>query len=103
MSKHQTEYSIELTNRFSPLIDQVNDQAVSDTYNQVDQAILDTAEKLGKCDSAQTKTNKDTGMDGIQQMNKRRKAPKAHRQDSALHQVEYTELNKTIRKKRQKL
>ena len=66
----------------------MNDQTVSDTYNQEVHAILDTVEKLGKCYSAHTKTSKDTGMDEIQQMNIRRMAPKPHRQDSALHQAE---------------
>ena len=43
LSKHQKEFSIELKNKFSPLMDLVEDQVVSDTCNQVVQAILDTA------------------------------------------------------------
>ncbi|XP_071804743.1 uncharacterized protein [Asterias amurensis] len=58
----------------------VNDQTVSDTYNQEVHAILDTVEKLGKCDSAHTKTSKDTSMDEIQQ-----ESPLSKIGDASLH------------------
>ena len=85
LSKHQKEFSVELNNTFSALMDLVEDQAVSDTYNQIVQAILDTAAKLGKSKPSQTRAS-NTGIEEIQQMNKRRKALKPHRQDSAFDQ-----------------
>lgn len=104
LATQQREFNLELKNKFAPLWDLVEDQPVSDTYNQFVQVTLETAEKLAKSEPSQTKANNTCAeMNEIRKMNKRRKALKPHRQDSASHQVEYTELNKTIRKKRREL
>lgn len=75
-------------------------ETLDDEYEQIHNIILEEAEKLAK-------SKKDTvsisgSCEEICKLNEKRKALKPLRQKSKRNQIEYTELNKTIRKMRRK-
>ena len=99
LSEKQHQFQLELENRFSLLEDFVGDEPLDDAFEQVTSTIMEEAEKLAKGKKEIVNTNNSSAED-IRKMNEKRKALKPFRQTSAQNQIEYTELNKTIRKMR---
>ena len=71
---------------------------LDEDYKQVNSIIMEEAEKIAK--SKKESANKSERCDEIHKLNEKRKALKPFRQKSRRNQIEYTELNKTIRKMR---
>ena len=101
LSSKQDQFQIELHNRFASLKDLIEDQPLNQTYEKITNAVLEEAEKLAKRPKTSTPTA-DKDKEEIQKLNEKRKELKPFRQKTVQNQVEYTELNKTIRKKRRK-
>ena len=95
----QEQYQLNLQNRFALLEDLVDQEPLDVAYEQITSSIMEEAEKLAKS-SREVVNIRDQGTEEIQKLNEKRKALKPFRQASAKNQIEYTELNKTIRKMR---
>ena len=101
LSNKQIEFQLELSNRFSTLEDLAqSDNTLDKDYDDISNIIMEEAEKLAK--SKKDKPSHPESCGEIKQLNDRRKALKPTRQHSKINQIEYTELNKTIRKLRRK-
>ena len=98
LSHKQSQFQLELQNRFSALEDLAQSMTLDEDYKQVNSIIMEEAEKIAK--SKKESANKSERCDEIHKLNEKRKALKPFRQMSKRHQIEYTELNKTIRKMR---
>ena len=100
LSSKQTQFQLELQNRFASLEDLADSKTLDDEYEQIHNIILEEAEKLAK--SKKETVSISGSCEEICKLNEKRKALKPLRQKSKRNQIEYTELNKTIRKMRRK-
>lgn len=99
LSSKQEQFQLEVHNRFTPLKDLVEEQPMDQLYDQVTSAFMEETQKLAKRQK-KVITTIDKEKEEILKLNEKRKELKPFRQMTVSNQIEYTELNKTICKKR---